>query len=62
MPNEKSDKGNTSEEIKKTDIDEKHIEVRPQSKSKIHGPSVFYGAIITAVVALVPWVAVLVPL
>ena len=32
MPDEKSDEGNTSEgipeEIKKTDIDEKHIEVR----------------------------------
>ena len=57
MPDEKSDEGNTSEEIpeeiKKTDIDEKHIEVRSQSKSKIHGPSVFYGAVITAVVVLV---------
>ena len=57
MPDEKSDEGSTSEEIpeetKKTYTDEKYIEVRSQSKSKIHGPSVVYGAVITAIVVLV---------
>ena len=57
MPDEKSDEGDTSEEIpeeiKKTDTNEKYIETKPQSKSKIHGPSLFYGAVITAVIALV---------
>ena len=56
MSDEKSDESDTSEEIpekiKKTDTNEKYIEVKPQSKSKIHGPSLFYGAIITAVIGL----------
>lgn len=57
MPDEKSDESDTSEEIpeeiKKIDTNEKYIEAKPQSKSKIHGPSLFYGAVITAVIALV---------
>ena len=43
MSDEKSDESDTSEEIpeeiKKIDTNEKYIEAKPQSKSKIHGPS-----------------------
>jgi len=57
MPDEKSDEGNIPEEIsnkvEKTDTNEKYIESKPRSNSKIHGPSVLYGTVITAVIVLI---------
>jgi len=57
MSDEKPDKIDVPEEIpikvEKTDNNEKDIKIKQKSNSKIHGPSVLYGAAITSIIVLI---------